>query len=229
MPTGRRDDFAGESADDGFSDGHGRQDQGGLSFDRADYGGANPQGVVCAFCREAVTTEYYDINGTPVCDECEPAVREAWMGGTGASVRAVRAATAGLAAAVAGGAIYGGVAFYSGYEIGLIALVVGLMVGHAVRWGAEKRGGLGYQLWGCLLTYLGVTQWVTVATALREDLTLFQIFEVAKAAFMLPVTAGFGGSQLIGLLIIGIGVYEAWALNRKVPFRITGPLRVGSA
>jgi len=43
-------------------------------------------------------------------------------------------------------------------------------------------------------------------------------------AAMIPIFAGF--SNLIGLLIIGIAVFEAWKLNRRVTFTITGPYRV---
>jgi|SRR5690349_23012207 len=43
-------------------------------------------------------------------------------------------------------------------------------------------------------------------------------------AAMIPIFAGF--SNIIGLLIIGIAVFEAWKLNRRVSLTITGPYRV---
>jgi hypothetical protein len=43
-------------------------------------------------------------------------------------------------------------------------------------------------------------------------------------AAMIPIFAGF--SNLIGLLIIGIAVFEAWKLNRRIVLTITGPYRV---
>ena len=45
-------------------------------------------------------------------------------------------------------------------------------------------------------------------------------------AAIVPIAAGF--SNLIGLLIIGIAVFEAWKLNRRVTLTITGPYLVGS-
>jgi hypothetical protein len=37
-----------------------------------------------------------------------------------------------------------------------------------------------------------------------------------------------GGTQnLIGLLIIGIGLYEAWKVNRAGKFEVSGPFAVG--
>jgi hypothetical protein len=43
-------------------------------------------------------------------------------------------------------------------------------------------------------------------------------------AAMIPIFAGF--SNIIGLIIIGIAVFEAWKLNRRVVLNITGPFRV---
>lgn len=46
-------------------------------------------------------------------------------------------------------------------------------------------------------------------------------------AAMIPIFAGF--SNLIGLLIIGIAVFEAWKINRRIALAITGPYRVAGA
>jgi hypothetical protein len=43
-------------------------------------------------------------------------------------------------------------------------------------------------------------------------------------AAMIPIFAGF--SNIIGLIIIGIAVFEAWKLNRRVVLNIAGPFRV---
>jgi hypothetical protein len=32
----------------------------------------------------------------------------------------------------------------------------------------------------------------------------------------------------MGILIIGIGLYEAWKMNRRTPLEIAGPFRVGA-
>jgi hypothetical protein len=43
-------------------------------------------------------------------------------------------------------------------------------------------------------------------------------------AAMIPIFAGF--SNLILLLIIGIAVFAAWILNRRIALTVTGPYRV---
>jgi hypothetical protein len=44
-------------------------------------------------------------------------------------------------------------------------------------------------------------------------------------AFIAPFMAG--ASNIMGIIIIGIGLYEAWKLNRRIP--LSGPFRFGAA
>jgi hypothetical protein len=46
-------------------------------------------------------------------------------------------------------------------------------------------------------------------------------------AFVAPFLGGF--QNIIGIVIIGIGVYEAWKLNKRQIVVITGPHAVGTA
>ena len=48
---------------------------------------------------------------------------------------------------------------------------------------------------------------------------------VLGLAFAAPFLGGT--SNIMGILIIGIGLYEAWKLNRRVP--LSGPFRLGPA
>jgi hypothetical protein len=66
------------------------------------------------------------------------------------------AALFGLGAALAGAAIYYAVIAITHFEIGLVAILIGYMVGYAVRRGAGGRGGLRYQILAAVLTYTAV-------------------------------------------------------------------------
>jgi hypothetical protein len=55
---------------------------------------------------------------------------------------------------------------------------------------------------------------------------VFAIF-VFGIAFAAPFLGGV--ENLMGLLIIGIALYEAWKINRKTALEISGPHRVGTA
>jgi hypothetical protein len=45
-------------------------------------------------------------------------------------------------------------------------------------------------------------------------------------AIFLPILAGF--SNIIGLLIIGFALWEAWKINKRVNIQFTGPFAVGA-
>ncbi len=59
----------------------------------------------------------------------------------------------GSIAAAVGAAIYRMILFGTGWNIGLVAVVVGYMVGGAVRTGSGERGGRFYQFLAVFLTY----------------------------------------------------------------------------
>lgn len=66
------------------------------------------------------------------------------------------AALAGLAAAIAGGVVWGLVVRWSGYEIGFAAWGMGFIVGTAVVYGAQSRRGMPLQLIAVVLALAGI-------------------------------------------------------------------------
>lgn len=66
----------------------------------------------------------------------------------------------------------------------------------------------------------------TDSAHLGPGTVLVGIGALVLLAAIVPIAAGF--SNLIGLLIIGIAVFEAWKLNRRVRLAITGPFRVAN-
>jgi hypothetical protein len=62
----------------------------------------------------------------------------------------------GLGAGIVGAAIYYAVIALANLEIGIVAILIGYMVGYAVRKGARGRGGLRFQVLAIMLTYCSV-------------------------------------------------------------------------
>jgi hypothetical protein len=122
---------------------------GDLQFDRV----ASPlPSLTCAKCSRAVTTYYYTVDDASICSSCKRSLEtEKSRRQTGL----LRAAGYGAGAAVAGAAIYYGVIAITNLEIGIVALLIGYMVGHAVRSGAGG-GGRRFQVLAAALTYLSV-------------------------------------------------------------------------
>lgn len=63
----------------------------------------------------------------------------------------------GLGGALVGLAIYAGVVIFTGYEIGLVSLAVGFIVGRSVVLGSRGRTGTRYQVSAAMLTYFAVS------------------------------------------------------------------------
>ena len=131
-----------------------------LQFDRAvpaasGDSDASAQAVVCAACNTTLRTAYYDVDGQQLCAACKQKVEA-----TSAPIRewgaTLRAALFGFGAAVAGAIIYYGVIAITNFEIGIVAILIGFMVGFSVRKGARGRGGRRLQLAAAGLTYFSV-------------------------------------------------------------------------
>jgi hypothetical protein len=227
-----------------------------LQFDRAQFDGSGAERI-CKTCNTPLVGAYYEVNGHMVCERCCFQLRDGTPAGTRLG-RVARAAGAGAAAALGGALLYWAILAATGYEFGLIAIVVGFAVGKAVHWGSRGRGGWAYQTLAIVLTYLAIVSGyvpiivkeivkdkpaaqtqtveqggvVQVADSTKSGpagsegapgvgIVLLALAAVLLIACAAPFLAGL--QNIIGLVIIGIGMYEAWKLNRRVPLVITGP------
>ncbi len=125
-----------------------------LQFDRAERA-TESGGATCAFCQQPISGSYYEINGKVTCLKCRGQILAAWDRGS-PGVRFAKALGLGAAAAALGAGLYFGIEALTGYEFGLVAIVVGLIVGAAVRKGSTGRGGWRYQVLAMFLTYTAV-------------------------------------------------------------------------
>ena len=200
-----------------------------IVFDRAEYQDAQPAAALCTACDQQVAQSYYEIGGKIICSPCREA-RDRALDGWGL-VRFLRAAAAGSVVGIAGAVVWWGVRVLTGYEIGIISIFIGIGVGRAVHWGARGKGGWLYQLLALFLTYTAiVTNYVPdIARGMSEPAapSLFHYI----AAFFVSYAAPFlmGVENIIGMLIIAFGLWEAWKINRRVDVAITGPYTVTPA
>jgi hypothetical protein len=228
-----------------------------LQFDRAQFVDPAAATLTCAGCQQPIDGTYFEVNGQTTCAGCRTAIPE-MQGGAGAS-GLLKATAGGVAAGILGALIYYAVAALTGYEFGLIAIVVGVMVGRAVRWGSSGRGGRLYQALAIVLTYLSIVgsyapfvwkglieadaqQHSGAATtggaadtgessaARRGEVPAGNItagdLAIAVLVFSAIVLAApfLGGiSNILGLLILAFGLYEAWKVNKRATFEISGP------
>jgi hypothetical protein len=126
-----------------------------LQFDQAEYATAAPAGPSCGVCKRPIDDAYFELNGKVVCATCRHRIETALRGGSPLG-RAIKALLLGSMAALAGAILYYAIVRVTHLNIGLVAIVVGFMVGAAVRKGSANRGGLFYQLLAVFLTYTAI-------------------------------------------------------------------------
>lgn len=123
-----------------------------LNFDQAVPAGSAGLSSTCMVCKQPIVQTYYSLNGQMFCPSCKNTVLQG-IGSGQPAVRVLKAFLFGLPAAIVGAAIFYLIAAMTGYEFGLITILIGYAVGYAVRKGSEGLGGLPYQIIAVVLTY----------------------------------------------------------------------------
>jgi hypothetical protein len=196
----------------------------GMQFDKVDLA-ATGEAPGCRLCKRPIEGAYFEIARNVICGACAAGLAGSEQG-RGSFGRALLYG--------GGAALLGTIAWYAivritDREFGLLAIGVGLFVGIAVKKGARGLGGWRYQALAMVLTYVSITaSYVPLilkgVVEAGADKTV-AIGVVLGLAFAAPFMGGT--SNIMGILIIGIGLYEAWKINRRVP--LSGPFRFGPA
>ncbi len=215
----------------------------GLSFERAEFENRAQPALACSFCRQELTDQYWQITRRPACGRCRAQVQSELASST-SRARFFSALRLGALAAVAGCVGWIVISKVTGYEIGIVAIGVGYLVGKAVRQGAGGFGGRRYQIMAVLLTYSAIAfaSLPALFAAISEQHHAAQHVAAAQPsllgylwAWVLLLSIAFaspflaGAKNFMGLIIICIGLYEAWKLTRPLPIQVLGPFSVGGA
>jgi hypothetical protein len=225
-----------------------------LQFHRAEPTGAS-SGRRCIACQAPIVQTYYHASGQVVCPQCAERIQQGQQAPPAYSFP--RALLFGAGAALAGCAIYATVAIATGMEIGLIAILVGVMVGKSIRRASGGSGGRPQQILAVALTYFAITTsyipviiWdVAHKSKIEASPTagggastqpsseqpmsigkaILYLLAIGAAAPFLSLTDGFSG--LISLFIIFIGLRQAWKLTGRSEILLMGPYQAadGSA
>lgn len=162
-----------------------------LSFERAEYESQASPALACAYCRKPIDNQYWQIGNRPGCADCRVlALRQ--LANSTSSARFFGALRLGALAAVAGSVCWIIVSKVTGYEVGIVAIGVGWLVGKAVRKGAGGFGGTRYQVMAVLLTYAAIAfaSLPSIFEALRESPTQGAATAAAAAALLCLIVQG---------------------------------------
>jgi len=185
---------------------------GGLQFDHAEFDPPAP------------ATAFTPTVAVPV--EVVLAAHDGPTGGRG-FLGFLAALALGLVAAAAGSVILFAVAHFLHITSALVAILIGYVVGKAVRRGSGDLGGRAYQVLAVALTYSAVA-WgdlmLLLAPVLGQKEAAEAILTHPSAwppllllAYQLPVLGLGSLNGLIGLLILFWGMQQAWRMNAGRP------------
>jgi uncharacterized membrane protein len=124
-----------------------------LQFRRAQPIG--PDVKSCIVCKQPIAGDYYNANGNILCSQCKVRIEAHQQPPPHTSL--LRAAIYGGAAALAGCAIYATVVIVTHLAIGIVAILIGYMVGKSVRYASRGLGGRPQQILAVALTYFAIT------------------------------------------------------------------------
>lgn len=199
-----------------------------LQFDTvtAAPGAAAP--TVCAGCKTQITDVYHMANDRVICSRCRTAVERGRNRDAFTSL--AMASLLGVGAAIAGCAINALWMKLTHSEFALIAIVVGFLVGAAVRKGAG-HGGWPYQILAVALTYVAIgLSYAPFALEAAQNgssgLTGSAVYLVAIIGGLMYPMLSITSSPL-STFIIGVGLWQAWKQTRAVKLTFTGPYSVG--
>ena len=155
----------------------GNPTQSGATVDSLDFEHAedsSPKSNSCAQCATPITDRYYTIGEHVLCESCQLAIKSAKAPGN-AATRFLGAGGLGIIAAAIGCGVWMLVTELTGYEIGLIAIAVGYIVGMAVQIGSRGVGGVVYQSLAVFLTYTAIVMtYVPMLASVPVDSEEFQ-------------------------------------------------------
>lgn len=117
-------------------------------------GSSGPGSRLCVVCKRPTGNTYFHAQGRVVCPGCAARIQAGQQAPPPLSL--ARSLLYGGAAALGGCILYSAVAILVGW-VALVAIVVGFMVGKAIRHGSNGLGGRPQQILAVLLTYFAIS------------------------------------------------------------------------
>ncbi len=212
-----------------------------LQFQKAEFEDPRPK---CAACRKPMGSSYFQLARHNICEACAEAVEKRQARPQGPAL--LRGFLYGMGAAVGCAIVYAIVTFATGMSLALLSIAVGYLVGRAVRIGAGGVGGRRCQILAVALTYFAITMSYapvivkemrdspklkaerakaeSVRTKVGPVTLVAGIAAISAISLAAPFLALAGGaSGIIGLIIVFLGLAQAWRLTARDRRVLTGP------
>lgn len=237
-----------------------------LDFERASFDDPSVKSRVCNGCGTPISDVYFTHGSSTICPQCQPTfAQKLGQSSFGAALGY------GSLAAAGGALVWYGIRALTDYELGIIAIAVGVAVGIGVRKGAGPSASKVYRIMAVALTYLSIvsTYVPAIAAGMMEGAAndpasdaapidpadsdaLPEPTAVADASHAGPAEASMllsviayvfamgialimpalliSSGEIMGLVIIAIGLWEAWQRSAPRPEdQIAGPFQINAA
>ena len=228
-----------------------------LQFEKADFAGGGP---ACTVCKAAIDRTYFHLAGQVICPACAEKTQTAQQRPDHSLV--MKGLFYGLGAAILCAIGYAIFTYVTNFEVALIAIGVGYVVGTAVRKGSRGLGGRRCQIAAVVLTYFAITiSYVPLLiqgareAAKKEAASKSSAMQNARAqasqatatppkppsfkglltamvvisgiAFISPfLSIASGPTGFIGILIVFLGLQQAWKQTARDSRTLVGPYQV---
>jgi hypothetical protein len=219
-----------------------------LQFEKAEFTADSAGSQQCVACKRSFSGAYYHAQGHVVCPACAERIQSGQQAPPALSL--ARAALYGCGAGLLGCTIYATIAILFDIEFGLIAILVGWLVGKAIRPASGGLGGRPQQILAVVITYFSITTSYIPVYISNQDkhpgvnraarqkgegktveaspgagkaigVILVTIILIAAAAPFFSLASGISG--ILTLFIIFLGLQRAWRLTGRTDLLVMGP------
>lgn len=204
-----------------------------LQFEKAEF--SNPAGVgPCAMCGARILTTYWQVNGRVVCPNCGGNIASAVA--APAKPMLLRGALYALGAAVLCAIGYALILVVTNYELAIVSIAVGWLIGQAARKGAEGQGGRALQVIAVVATYFAICASVFVQSIWSLYQSGRELADVRGYGVVLlysmgkpfiELSQGLGG--ILGIAILAFGLMQAWKQTGNAQVELSGPFSTEKA
>ncbi|WP_031498673.1 hypothetical protein [Bryobacter aggregatus] len=205
-----------------------------LQFEKAEF--SNPAGVgPCVVCGARIHASYYTVNGQAACPNCGVNLSKSQEAPQKSVL--LRGILYALGAAVACSIAYAAILTITNYELALISIAVGWLIGTAVRKGTNGLGGRPMQIIAVVATYVAICgSWFFQAVwdlyqSGREPVSNSGYVIMLRISMAKPYLEmrGDGLSGILGIAILFFGLQQAWQQTGNAQLSIAGPFSTAVA
>ena len=226
-----------------------------LQFDRVEVEAGAAAATICSTCSKPIIQSYYEANGQLICSECRESLSEGAMGSRpgrisrafiaglavavlGAvvwwGVRRLTGYEVGLISIAIGFGVGKAVRWGSRNRGGWAYQLIAILLTYASVAGNYTPDVLSefYKAEAAQETSTAAQGQKVVAASTtptpEQSFSGVSFVILSVLAFFIAAAVPFmaGAQNIIGILIIAFGLYEAWKINKRVDLVITGPYSV---